>query len=524
MRCSQPSSCCSCRRYTYTGMLMTENAFFPAVVATCFAIALTLERPTLLRQALVLAAIGLTFVVRPQGIVLLPIYVTALALKLTFDLRSPGGPRGIRYVQGELRRFLPTALTLVLLGGGYVVRKLIQGVGLETGLGSYGGVLMFDWYDPSTAADWVVDHFAEIGLSVALIPVSALIVLFGLSVRGWASSCCGASVRGRRGLGVRADRGAGRDLCVPLLAAHRGAQHVQRRAAALPGSGPVARARSATSAVSDGRCGVRSGGAALHPRPQPPAEHRDPVGHLCPHSAAPTLRPALQAARNRRRRSCGWADSPPPLRSQFCLVRAARVVVTRDRGALPRRLLLLRVRLGSRPLGSDARIDLDVRTRAGSTNESVVDSNAVYVYGATPDPFGEAQIMWQTEFWNRSVGTVYTLGPSDPGLTASPATFDALTGRIVPQSRRRRVRRRSATSIAPTTVKLAGRMLAQQEWLALYRIDPPMRLVTHLGGVFPDSWMGAFAALTHYAKPTVAAESTSASRVRAGEGRAHRVA
>ena len=36
----------------------------------------------------------------------------------------------------------------------------------------------------------------------------------------------------------------------------------------------------------------------------------------------------------------------------------------------------------------------------------------------------------------------------------------------------------------------------------LYRIDPPMQLVTHLGGVFQDSWMGAFAALTHYAKPT----------------------
>ena len=34
---------------TYTGMLMTENAFFTAVVASCFAIALTLERPTLLR-------------------------------------------------------------------------------------------------------------------------------------------------------------------------------------------------------------------------------------------------------------------------------------------------------------------------------------------------------------------------------------------------------------------------------------------------------------------------------------------
>ena len=90
-------------------------------------------------------------------------------------------------MRDELTRFLPTALTLVVLGGGYVVVKAIQGAGLETGLGAYGGVVNAD-YDLSIAADWVVDHFAEIGLSVAVIPVSALVVLFGLSARGWVSS------------------------------------------------------------------------------------------------------------------------------------------------------------------------------------------------------------------------------------------------------------------------------------------------------------------------------------------------
>ena len=60
-------------------------------------------------------------------------------------------------------------------------------------------------------------------------------------------------------------------------------------------------------------------------------------------------------------------------------------------------------------------------------------SKAAYIYGATAEPFGEAQVMWQTEFWNRSVDTVYTLGPADPGLTARPATLNAVTGRIVPQ-------------------------------------------------------------------------------------------
>ena len=74
----------------YTGMLMTENAFFPAFVATAYAMALTLERPTLLRQALVLIGIAVTCVVRVQALVLVPIYAAALALKLVLDLRAPG--------------------------------------------------------------------------------------------------------------------------------------------------------------------------------------------------------------------------------------------------------------------------------------------------------------------------------------------------------------------------------------------------------------------------------------------------
>ncbi len=77
---------------SYTGMLMTENAFFLAFVTACFAIALALERPTLLHQGLAIAAIGFTCAVRFQGLVLVAVYLAALALKLAFDLRAPDGP------------------------------------------------------------------------------------------------------------------------------------------------------------------------------------------------------------------------------------------------------------------------------------------------------------------------------------------------------------------------------------------------------------------------------------------------
>ena len=56
----------------YTGMLMTENAFFLAFVSTASRSPSALERPTLLHQAFVLVAIGLTCAVRFQALVLVP--------------------------------------------------------------------------------------------------------------------------------------------------------------------------------------------------------------------------------------------------------------------------------------------------------------------------------------------------------------------------------------------------------------------------------------------------------------------
>ena len=56
--------------FVFTGMLMTENAFFPAFVLATFLMALSLERPTLLRQGLLFAAIALACLVRVQAVVL----------------------------------------------------------------------------------------------------------------------------------------------------------------------------------------------------------------------------------------------------------------------------------------------------------------------------------------------------------------------------------------------------------------------------------------------------------------------
>ena len=481
--------------FTYTGMLMTENAFLTAVVSACFAISVTLERPTVLRQALALAAIALVCLVRPQGLIFLPVYASALALKLVFDLRAPAGPRGVRYVRDELARFLPTALTLALLTGGYIVVKVLQGAGLETGLGAYGGVVQAD-YDVSNAASWIVDHFAEIGLSVALIPVSALIVLFGLSIRGWVSSpaerafvavSASAFVFVVIQVGIFASRFSLRIeernmfTVAPLLflALSLWLARGLPRPPLLTAVAAVAPAALLFSLDLSRllNVGILSDTFGLIPllrlsgRLEGGVESAEAVMWIGGFAAAAAF--ALLPR--------GVARVALPAGVAFFLVVFSVSVFDSIRDHA-------QATLGLTSPADPSWIDEEIGPR----------SKAVFLYGATPEPFGEAQIMWQTEFWNRSVGPVYTLGPPDPGLTARPAAFNTVTGRIKPGEGSPTPLRHA---IVPTTLHLAGRLIEQRGRLALYRIDPPMRLATHLWGVFPDSWMGGFAAFNYYATP-----------------------
>jgi hypothetical protein len=483
----------------YTGMLMTENLFFTAFVASCYGIALALERPTLVRQALPLAAIALTFFVRPQGIVLLGIYVIALGLKLTFDLREPGGARDLRYLVGELRRFLPTGLVLLAGGLAYVGIKLAQGLGLESGLGAYGGVVKVE-YDREIATQWIVDHLAELGLSVALVPVSALIVLFGLSLWGWV-----ASPAERAFVAVAASAFVLVVIQVGLYASRFALRIEERNMACVAPLLMLALALWLSRGLP--RPWLLAAVAGLVPALLLFALDLNALLNIGILSDTFGLIPLLRLS---SRLEGGVESAETMMLLAGLLVAVAFLLLPRRIAvvALPA-FVVLSLSAFSYVVQGAIR-DHSERTLAltSTTEPSWIDerigsqSDAVYLYGATPDYFGEAQILWQTEFWNRSVGTVYTLGPADPGLTAAPATFDMVSGRIIPQSGNERASASARYVVAPKTVKFDGRLLAEQEWLALYRINPPMRLATHLGGIFPDSWMADFAAFTHYATPS----------------------
>src|SRR5205823_6402560 len=154
----------------YSGVLMTEGAFLPAFVLAVFAIAVALERPTLLHQLAALAAIVLAVSIRVQGIVLFLVVPTAVLGKAVLDLRA--GESRDRLL-AELRRLWPTA---VLLAGGlvvYVAYKQIQSAPLATGLGEYQGLAQAH-YPLVATARWALKHLAELVLAVGFVAVGAV--------------------------------------------------------------------------------------------------------------------------------------------------------------------------------------------------------------------------------------------------------------------------------------------------------------------------------------------------------------
>jgi 4-amino-4-deoxy-L-arabinose transferase-like glycosyltransferase len=482
----------------YTGMLMTENAFFPAFVTACFAIALTLERPTILRQLAVLVAVGVTVAVRPQALVVVLIYATALALKLALDFRAPEGPRGWRYIGRELRRYWPTALAVVVLGGGYVVYQALQGAGLESGLGPYAGVVKVH-YDLGYASGWVVDHFAEFGLSVGLIPVSALIVLLGGAVRGWRTT-----EAERAFLALAAPAFVLLVIEVGIYASRFSLRIEERNMFVVAPLFFLAFALWLARGLP--RPVVLTAVAAAIPAALLLTLNLKSLLNIGVLSDTFALVPLLRLSS----KVDGGVDTVRLLLLAGGLAAAVAFVL------LPRRIaaVALPVAIGIFLVVTSAAVFRSIRDHSRATlaltsptNPSWIDNRighdteAAFVYGTSADFIGDAQIMWQTEFWNRSVGTiVYPTGFPDPAsLPTRAANFDALTGRITAGGSELAGIR---YAIAPSTVQLAGERLDQEGRLVLYRIDPPMRFASLLGGVFADGWMGEFAALTHYAKPS----------------------
>ena len=150
----------------------------------------------------------------------------------------------------------------------------------------------------------------------------------------------------------------------------------------------------------------------------------------------------------------------------------------------------------------------------GGTDASWIDDaigtapQAAVVFGPDTD-LSRATLLWQTEFWNRSVAHVYNLGVPEPagGLPDRTGTYDPTRGlfTLADTGDVRYV-------VVESDVKLAGKVVAQHGRLALYRLRTPIRLVNSISGIYGDGWMGADASYTRYAADRPSAIRVSLSR------------
>jgi hypothetical protein len=480
--------------FVYTGVLMTESAFLPAFMLTAFATALALERPTLPRQGLVLAAAAVATGIRFQGVILFGVVLTAIAFKVLLDTRAARASVWSRRTGELLRPFWPTFLAIALAAVAYLVYKEAQGQTIASGLRDYAGVLQND-YSFRAVLRWSAYHFGEVAFAVGIVPACAFIVVAALAVDGRFGFS--AAVRAFVAFAAAAV------LWFPIVAAmfaSRFSLRIEERnmfyvepllllaLVVWLGAG-CPRPRSATLV------------AVLVPAALAitlPLENFFSVAIL---GDTFGLVPLYRLSQLR-----GGPDEVRPL---FALgVFAACLLFA----FVPRRLapILVPVAVAAFLVGATKSVEGAAHAQSVAARHSYgtgadaswvehtlpKGKHAAFIYTAPLN--GDPHVVWQTEFWNRDVGTVYDYGTTEPGFAGDPLTLDRRTGRLVPAGGGR-VAEDYAVVDAHTT--LAGRIVAQPGLMALYRIARPLRIPSESSGIYSDGWMESDAGWTQYAVP-----------------------
>jgi hypothetical protein len=482
--------------FLYTGEILTENVFVPAAILAMFAIAAALERPTLLRQLLALGAIVLVSAARLQGLIFLIVLPTAILLALGLDAVAapPGQRRGL--VIERLRRFWPTLGALVLALVAFGVLALGRRGSISSGLGTY-QQLSSAHYSLRPALRWIVFHFGELSFSVGLLPVMALIVLFGLACRRATApgpaerAFLAVTVASLFWIVVQVGAFASRftirveerymfNLAPALFLAlviwlARGLP----RPAGLTAAAvlvPVAFLLALpfeslfTEALFNDTYGLiplwrltlkLSGG---------PGEPRIIVG-------IGALVAGLLFASLRR----GWARPAIPVAVFVFLLLSSQSVfgqieelsaATRHAGHLERNPSWI-----DNAVGKDARVE-------------VLDTTDIL------DP----HVVWQAEFWNRSVRRIFGVTAQDPSIPDINAPLGK-DGRISPGLAPRQDLHPGYVVAAPR-VDVDGSGIARGGQLVLWRVHAPLRLRSSLTGVTPDGWTGSSASYKRFVVPS----------------------
>ena len=160
---------------SYTGAVLTENAFYPLFLAALLAVAHAVRSPTIATQGLALVSVGLLAFTRIQGVAMLAAYAGAV---LVYWLSGTGVQR-----RGYLRAFLPTVLVTLPIALAPIVASVARGEGVFGWLGQRSGT--FDEFRVHEVPYWFVFLAIGLVLYVAVAPAvaTAVVVAVGLGSR-----------------------------------------------------------------------------------------------------------------------------------------------------------------------------------------------------------------------------------------------------------------------------------------------------------------------------------------------------
>lgn len=461
----------------YTGVLMTENAFYPLFLCAALALVAYLETPGWKRALLVLAVAALCYLTRAQAVALIPAILTAPLLHGLFERRSLRDTflRAHRFLYG----IVAGAAVLV------VIAQVGRGRSVLGVLGAYKAATD-SHYTVGSVLRWLVWHVEELDLYLGVIPFAALILIalrgrwlpprarafaaaavalafwIVIVVAAFASQPSVARVEERNMFYVAPLFFVALLLCVgrdAAVRAWRPALAAAAVAAALPGLLPYERLIGVP-AISDT--------LALIPwwRLQ---DHLISLGSVAYVVAACSVVAAALFLLVPRR----YALVLPLLVVAYL----AAVQQPVDSSVHGFRWASLGALFSGQTTGVRDWVDRKVGR----------DADVAVLWSGNTSAFA----IWENEFFNRSLGTVYHTGSGLPGgLPETAVTVDEETGLLRgPDGKELRHR----YVLTDTSVELAGSVVARdgKKGIVLVRLDGPLRSTTRVTGLYPnDSWSG----------------------------------
>jgi hypothetical protein len=452
----------------YSGLLMSEALYYPAATLAVWALAGCLRSPTLVRQLVLLGAIGLALATRLQAVGFVAVLLVALGLLAVFERSA-----------APFRRLWPTLAALGAVAVVWTAARVALGGAGEL-LGAYAPLSEAGSYSVADVVRSIAWHTGSLALLTIAIPLVALGVLTWESLR-------------RRETDPRVHAlvaAALAYLAVTVVEvsafASRFVDHVTERQL-LSVAPPIFVAF----AVWLGR-GL--------PRPQPLTTILAlavaaptlllPLDRVATPATAPDAPSMIPLEQLRSRLSESTFEAVYAGAGAVLLVLA--VLVPRRAGALLAALVAAAFVAGSvsasREIEHRSRLERDSTFSGVSTrwvDASGADDTTLLVTGERFWPS-----VWHELFWNESITTVARIaGAESPGLIPQVVVTAAPDGRLLKEDGGALD---TTYLVAPAGVLVAGERMAdvppsaEQPGISLWRTERPLRLRQRIAGLRPN--------------------------------------